>query len=209
MSVKVLRHGDIRDIKNPVTGKTTRMQNIVFVEEGRTGAVKGMSESTDILNEIAGEQTGLNLLRIHTHPVLVDAVKHYPVGRIIEGVFINRSMWSEAQIRQQAGAIPRMVDGEPTFFTTALSKTPKEDVDMRKTTDQVLKIQGAGAYNNARVQVAQVDLVEAAETAGYGNDSGLQEQRNQQAQAQPAGEVLAGAGPGNQPGNQGLDTPNI
>lgn len=132
--IKVLRHGNTISVQNPVTGEWTQMINITFVEEGRAGADKGMSETSAFLSAITGENVGLSQLRTHTHPVVAEKVGLFPIGKEFPG-HINRGMFSTPQIRQQLDKEARIIDGRPTYFKTWIEDRPQDDVDMRIATD--------------------------------------------------------------------------
>lgn len=139
--VEVLRHGDTFVTQDPSTKEWTEMINVVFIEKGRSGVNRTLSESSRVLAEVAGvENVGLDNTRTHTQPVRSDMVKEFPVGTQLP-LHINREMWSTPQMANQEDKVPRIVDGKVTYFKTDLSKTPEEDKDYRtvslSTTDMV------------------------------------------------------------------------
>lgn len=158
--LKVLKHGSKIRVKNPVTGEWTEMINVQFVEEGRTGAVGTIANSSKFLDRLTGKQTGLNQLRTHTQPVNADEIETFPVGSEIQG-HINRVMYSQPQMRQQQQVLARMVDGKPTFFVTELDQLPKDDRDER-VKNETLAIINPQILRDAGVGVAEVITVEAA-----------------------------------------------
>lgn len=158
MSIKVLRHGDTIAVTNPVTGKEQVMVNVTFMEEGaRGGADAQMSETSDFLSEIVGQEVGLQTLRIHTHPVLRDKIELFPVGSNFPG-FINRGMYSTPQLRQQENVAPRMIDGRPTYFKTWIGRAAEADVDKRIDND-VLVDKSPGSVFGAQIGATQSRVV--------------------------------------------------
>jgi hypothetical protein len=140
--IKVLRHADTISVQNPVTGVWQDMVNVVFSEEGREGANKSMSETSDYLSQLVGQQAGLSQIRVHTHPVnkeLIDGGQ-FAVGSEWPG-HINRELHSNAQMNNQVDRAPRMIDGLPTYFKTKIGPNPEEDKDYRdKSTAKVISI---------------------------------------------------------------------
>lgn len=165
--IKVLKHGNIIAVRNPVTGREQRMVNVVFVEEGRAGADPKMSQTSDFLSNITGENVGLNSLRVHTHPVLEEKIDLFPPQKEFPG-HINRGLYSTPQLRQQENVDARMIDGKPTFFKTWISNNPEEDVDLRIDAEVLVS--------------AKPDAVFSANTRG--TEVRIVEQRNAQQQEQ-------------------------
>jgi hypothetical protein len=199
MSVRVLRHGDKRRIKNPITGQWQNTTNIVFIEEGRKGAIDAMATTTAALSAaIGGEQVGIQIARTHTHPIVDEAVGNFPEGKVFPNLYINRKMFSTPQVSQQEGVKPRMVEGKPTYFTTEIAEVAKEDVDLRYSTE-VLATLKPEFFTDARVGVAEVMTRENSPvpSQGYGADNqqggpaGNQGQQNELAEA-GAGQQGAG-----------------
>jgi hypothetical protein len=164
--IKVLRHGNRIAVVNPVTGQEEEMVNVVFVEEGRDGADAKMSESSDFLSSVLGEQVGLTNLRIHTHPILAGKVNLFPIGKELPG-HINRGMYSTPQLRQQIGVDARIVDGRPTYFKTWISNKPEDDKDERISND-VLASVNPGSFAGAQIGATVVRLVEEGQNRGAG-----------------------------------------
>jgi hypothetical protein len=156
--IRVLRHGNLITVVNPVDGSETQMRNIIFVEEGRSGGDYGMSGSTAFLNKVTGQDTGLQMLRTHTHPVRIDKVNFFPVGKTYDG-HINRSMHSSPQMRQQEGVDSRMVNGRPTYFKTWIGDKPLEDTDERLSNETLVK-SNPEAFWNTRHGAAKVIINE-------------------------------------------------
>lgn len=129
--IKVLSHGDVRSVLNPVTQEWTDVVNIQFFEEGRGGANDALSTSNAALSAAIGEEVGLALLRTHTQPVLLGQEGKFPVGKEFPNLFINRKMFSTPQMTQQNGVAVRMIEGKPTYFTTEIADRMKEDEDLR------------------------------------------------------------------------------
>lgn len=157
--IKVLRHGNSRQIKNPVTGEWQTTTMVTFVEEGRGGANEALNESSSVLNQAVGKQTGLNNLRVHTQPVLDSALGDFPVNKTFPQLFINRRLFSFPQLAQQVNVAPRMIDGRPTYFTTSLSTQKIDDEDHRISNDSLARI-NPNAFMNAIVQATEVQIVE-------------------------------------------------
>ena len=165
--LKVLEHGTKNRIQNPVTKKWQEVINVKFVEEGNRsgGASSSMSNTSDVLSRAVGVKTGLSLLRIHTHPVLVEAIDQFPVGREFPNHFINRKMYSLAQMEQQINVAPRMIDGKPTYFITEIAEIELPDEDLRMADSQLVVINPA-LYRNARVGATIVESISQFETEG-------------------------------------------
>jgi len=173
--IRVLRHGDTIAVRNPVTGQEQLMVNVTFVEEGgRNGGDAQMSETSQLLSEFAGENVGLQNLRIHTHPVLANKVKNFPIDATFPG-FINRRLYSTPQLRQQVGVDARMVDGKPTYFKTSIGRTPEEDVDLRISND-VLASTNAVAFYGSQIGATDVRLVSADSRQGPQPNQGQSDQ---------------------------------
>jgi hypothetical protein len=160
--VKVQAHGDTTEITNPVTREVTRMINVVFVEEGRDGADKNMSESSRLLSELIGEEVGLKQIRTHTHPVLEEQIGNFPIGAEFP-FHISRGLYSEPQIRQQVDKPARIVDGKPTFFKTWLSKTIDPDQDYRKDVNILASNEGTARVFGVNVGATTVRTVKKSE----------------------------------------------
>jgi hypothetical protein len=130
--VIVKEHGNTFETRDPSTGEWTQMTNVVFIEKGRDGVNKTLSDSSQALNEAAGltETTGLDNTRTHTQPVRTSLVAEFPVGKEF-ALHINREMWSIPQMANQEGKVPRIIGNKLTFFKTSLSKNPEEDKDYR------------------------------------------------------------------------------
>lgn len=161
--IKVIGHGDRILVPNPARpGQQTEMINVTFAEEGRPGANQSLSESSDFLSRIAGIQTGLDQLRVHTQPIQVNAVAKFPVGQEIPSLFINRKLFSTPQMRKQEDVAPRMIEGRPTYFTTEIGDSKKEDVDFRLSNEALITGQGSILFS-ARVGATEVRVVRAAE----------------------------------------------
>lgn len=156
--IKVLRHGNIINVQNPVTGEWNEMVNVTFVEEGRSGADRGMSETSAFLSAITGEQVGLSQLRTHTHPVLSGKIGLFPLGQEFPG-HINRGLFSTPQIRQQLDKDARLIDGRPTYFKTWISDKPEEDKDLRMDNNVLTQMQPSSMFG-ANVGAASVRVTE-------------------------------------------------
>lgn len=156
--IKVLRHGNTISVQNPVTLEWTEMINVTFIEEGRGGADKGMTETTKFLESITGDQNvGLNQVRIHTHPVMAEKIGLFPVGTEFPG-HINRGLFSTPQIRQQVDKDPRIIDGKPTYFKTWISARPEEDTDLRMDNNVLAGVRPSAVFGGF-VSAANVKLV--------------------------------------------------
>jgi hypothetical protein len=140
MSIKVREIADIIEVANPAKpGEVTTMQNVVFIEEGRSGANIGLSTSSDLLSEFIGENVGLIQTRTHTQPVRLDQVAKFQPGMEIPGLHINRELHSVPQMRNQVDKEARMINGKPTYFVTYLSKEALPDKDFRLDIDTLAK----------------------------------------------------------------------
>lgn len=158
MSIKVLKHGNKIAVRNPVTGEEEVLINVVFVEEGRSGGDANMSETSQFLSQITGEEVGLNQLRIHTHPVLAKKIGLFPVDSEFPG-HINRGLFSTPQLQQQVGRPARLVDGKPTYFKTWISEKPEDDVDQRIDND-VLMSKAPDMLFDAQIGATRVRVLE-------------------------------------------------
>lgn len=176
--IKVLRHGDTISVQNPATGEESVMINVTFIEEGRSGADKGMSETTKFLQSITGDAgVGLNQVRIHTHPIMADKIGLFEIGREFPG-HINRGLFSTPQIRQQVDKDPRIVDGKPTYFKTWISDKPEEDVDLRMDNNVLGTMQPSTVFAT-NVGAARVRTLETAAQKGLpGNPAAYAANRN-------------------------------
>lgn len=172
MAIRILRFGNAISVDNPVVlnQQTTAMVDVVWAEVGqRPGANKDIAESSSALDMIlkqeledAGIKTsGLDNFRIHTQPVRKELVtnNHLQLGKEYDG-FINRVLHSVPQLRQQAtpNVKPRMIDGQPTFFTTRIDLEPKDDRDERISNEELIKhhpeyFDGSIVSQTARVKV--------------------------------------------------------
>ena len=131
--VTVQRIGDTFQSKDPSTGEWTEMTNVVFIEKGRDGVNKTLSESSNVLNEVLGIEgtTGLDNTRTHTQPVRSNLIGEFPIGKEFPELHINREMWSIPQMANQEGKVPRIIGNKLTYFKTSLSKEPLDDRDFR------------------------------------------------------------------------------
>lgn len=127
---------------DPATGQWQEMTNVVFIEKGRSGVNRSLSASSEFLDELVGEKTGLDNTRTHTQPVRAELVEKgkFPVDSEHRG-HINREMWSTPQMANQQDKVPRIIDQKVTYFKTKLEAIPKEDEDYRTvsiTSDSVI-----------------------------------------------------------------------
>jgi hypothetical protein len=164
--VKVLRHGNTIRVKDPATGKTTVLTDVTFVEEGRSGANKSLSTSNDVFSQLFGRNMGLDQRRTHTQPFKQEELINFPVHQDFGGesdktfpFYINRTMYSTPQMRQQVNVAPRMIDGKPTYFTTAIEAIPAEDADKRDSAEITAKLRPQ-LWDNAIVGTAEVEILE-------------------------------------------------
>lgn len=140
MSIKVRELGDRITVANPAKpGEVTEMQNVIFIEEGRSGANIGLSTSSDLLSEFVGENVGLIQTRTHTQPVRLDQVQKFQIGMEIPNLHINRELHSVPQMKNQVDKEARMINGKPTYFVTYLSKEALPDKDFRLDIDTLAK----------------------------------------------------------------------
>lgn len=170
MSIKVFRYGNRIVVTNPANpAQQTAMVNVTFVEEGRRGANHQVSDTSAILDRLIadelgdGETTGLQQIRIHTQPIREDQIAKFPIGRELNGGFINRALYSTPQLRQQQGVRPRMIDGRPTFFTTTIEDVARDDKDNRISNDVLAQIHPEYFSEEVVSQSARVDVTERPE----------------------------------------------
>jgi hypothetical protein len=183
--IKVIRHGHTINVQNPITLEWNEMINVTFVEEGRAGADKGMSETSAFLSAIIGEEVGLSQLRTHTHPINSDKIGFFPIGFEMPG-HINRGLFSTPQIRQQVDKDPRLIDGKPTYFKTWISDKPEEDVDMRMDNNALVQMSPNSVFG-ANVGAARVQTLKTV-NSNVGN-----QQQPQNAEGGQPVSTLAGA----------------
>lgn len=154
--VRVHSHGNKIAVVNPVTGQETVMINVTFVEEGRGGANSQLALTSDFLSQITGESVGLSQIRVHTQPVVAEKISLFPIGKEFPG-HVNRALYSTPQMEQQKNAEPRMIDGQPTYFTTWISNREEEDVDKRISNEALLQLNPQGFLNiSPRATVVKV-----------------------------------------------------
>lgn len=162
--IKVQAHGNKSIVSNPVDGSETTVRNVIFTEEGRGGANRSLSASSDFLNQITGKNSGLIQIRTHTQPVLESEIGLFPVGKEFPG-HINRHIFSTPQMGQQEGRDARMVDGKPAYFTTELGAQPLEDDDQRMSNETLAQI-NPQAILRARTVGTTVRIVEMVPRPG-------------------------------------------
>lgn len=187
----VLKHGNRVRVENPVDGSSTELINVVFAEEGRSGAISSMSGTSDFLSRLTGENVGLDNIRVHTHPIKADKIGFFPLGRKIAG-HINRKLYSQPQIRQQEHVESRMVDGKPTYFTTYIDDAAKEDLDYRMTNETLAQVD-PDQFRRIRTGTAQVDILEMVSNETQQQQAQTVEQGTP-ATAAPAAATAATAG---------------
>jgi hypothetical protein len=156
--IKVSKHGNRTLVTNPVNGQKTEMINVTFTEEGRSGGNAQLSDTSAFLSQFTGGNSGLDNIRVHTHPIKAELIGAFPVGKTLAG-YINRNLYSTPQIRQQEGVDSRMVDGRPTYFTTYISANPEKDRDLR-VSNETLMAHNAEAFTRARTSGTLVETVE-------------------------------------------------
>lgn len=158
MSIKVLKHGRRETVANPVNGEKTEMITVVFTEEGRSGGNAQMSDTSAFLSQLTGTNSGLDNIRVHTHPVKAELIDKFPVGKTLAG-FINRNLYSTPQTRQQEAVRPRMIDGRPTFFTTYISANAEKDRDLRVSNEALMR-SNPEYFFSATTSTALVEVLE-------------------------------------------------
>lgn len=168
--LKIQRHGSEFTVTNPANGKQEEMVNIVFIEEGRSGAQAGLSDSSDFLDLVVGKSTGLSQTRTHTQPVKRATIGDFPVGKTFETGHINRELYTTPQMRGQENVSPRMIDGQPTYFKTWLSDTPKPDVD-RRISINIVADKMPELFIGARPSAAQVKITKLVAQPSYAQTS--------------------------------------
>lgn len=153
--ITVQRHGQKRIIVNPANPKEVTVEiPVTFIEEGRGGLNSNLTQSGDLLSEFAGAQVGLNQFRTHTFPVREDQIGKFKVGTELP-FFINRTLTSTPQMRQQENVDARMIDGKLTFVSTRLSRTAEPDEDLRTSLEVMSRI-NPDAVRRATTGTAQV-----------------------------------------------------
>lgn len=190
--IKVLRHGNTIEVKDPVTGKWNRMVNVVFIEEGRTGGNARMSTTSQFLSDLVGENVGLEGRRIHTHPVKEATIGLFDVHVDYGGTsdkeypgHINRGLFTTPQLEQQVNVEPQMIDGRPTYFTTWIDSKPEEDMDQRVSND-VLMAQNPSALYGSSVRRTEVRIIEDRGASGSRNLQQTADAVNKREKPQPA-----------------------
>lgn len=162
--IRVYRYGNTIQVTNPITLQKSVLVNVVFIEEGRTGGDAHMSESSQFLSSLIGDEVGLQNLRVHTQPVLEAQIEKFPLNKEFPG-HINRGLFSTPQLKQQENVPARMIDGKPTYFKTWISSKAEEDVDMRISAD-VLAQSNIENLFNSQVGAAEVVILKKAPTPG-------------------------------------------
>jgi hypothetical protein len=148
----------------------------VFIEQGREGVNKSLSRTSDYLNSIIGENTGLDNTRTHTQPVRKEVIDRgaFPVGFEMPG-YINREMYSIPQMANQQDKVPRIVDGKITYFKTSIDATPKEDADYRTAVASVdvvpQELINQAAHN---LRATQVRTIQKAQSAPANNPNAIE-----------------------------------
>lgn len=151
MSVKIVAKSGINTVKNPANDQITRLVNITFVEEGRSGLNKSLSNSTAALASALGIKAnmGLDTGRTCTVPVAAEEADALTIGQEIPNLHINRTLYSLAAMAQQEGVDAAMINGKPTFVACELSAAPMDDNDQRMDNETLLKI-NPDAFKNVR-----------------------------------------------------------
>lgn len=160
--IKVQSHGRPYRVNNPAkAGQANTMINVVFVEEGRSGANQTLASSSAFLNQLVGANTGLSQVRTHTQPVLAETIDKYAIDAEFPG-HINRTLYSSPQLQNQVDKAPRMIDGRPTYFITELANIAKDDVDNRLPVAVAAQL-FPETFNSALVSTAEVQQLTDAE----------------------------------------------
>ena len=129
--IRVVKHGQKRVIVNPRNPKEETVEiPVTFIEEGRGGLNANLTQSSELLSEWAGANVGLNLSRTHTFPVRENQIEKFAIDTELP-FFINRTLTSTKQMRQQENVEGRMIDGKLTYVSTTLSRTAEPDKDLR------------------------------------------------------------------------------
>lgn len=142
------------ETQDPRTGRWTKMINVLYEEEGRAAGSSNLAKSSQLLDELLGEETGLPQIRSHTQPMRATVAKKLKVGQEFP-LFISRGLYSLPDIRKQINVPPRMVGNRPTYFLTWLADKPEVDVDERLSNDNLAKI-WPKAFELATVQNANM-----------------------------------------------------
>lgn len=161
--IKVLSYGDKRIIVNPINGKETTVINVRFAEYGRSGGDPSMSNSSDLLSRIAGENVGLDNIRVHTQSIKEELIGKFPINSE-HNLHINRVMSSTPFMRQQQNVSARAIDGKATYFKTYLSETIQEDLDYRIDPNVLAQVRPDLLFG-AQLGAAVVKTVEPVATA--------------------------------------------
>jgi len=162
--IKVLRHGNRTSTQNPANPtQYTGVITVVFIEEGRPGANEDLARGSDLLSQAVGVPSGLPQVRTHSHPVLATAIGEYPVGKEFPGLFINRKLYSNPQMRQQAEVDARMINGQPTYFVTVIDNKQLPDEDNRLDKNTMARL-APHHFQSARAGAALVNVLEESTT---------------------------------------------
>lgn len=163
--LKVTKHGARVRITFPGDNTTTDAVRVTFEERGRSGANSALSDSSDFLDSVDGDKTGLDQVRTHTQNIRTSLIEKWPVGREIPG-HINRIMTSEPAMAQQENVRPRIIDGKRTYFQTQLGPNPEPDKDYRISSEVILTTRPNLA--ETQLHVAEVQVLEGAQAAPAG-----------------------------------------
>ena len=159
--VKVQAVGTLRRVTNPQTGQQQDMIPVTFVElSKRAGGNADLSNSSQVLDQILGFETGLPQFRTHTQLVTPEGAKMLNVGRELPQLYINRRLTSFPNMVQQTNAAPRMIDGKPTYFSTTLDNKAIPDTDERLDSN-VLGTISPELFRDARLGATIVEEIDA------------------------------------------------
>lgn len=163
--IKVTKHGRREQVLNPSTGVWQDMTVVTWQEYGRGTTNKQLSNTSDYLSSLVGENVGFEGVRTHSQLVPTDKLKLFPVDKDFPG-HINRILWSEPQMGQQENVDAQIVDGKPTYFTTVISGRPEEDVDMRVSLELIYSKNPSALFNGSRRRTEVRELDENGKVLG-------------------------------------------
>lgn len=168
--IKVTAHGDVTRVQNPQSGVWQEMIPVTTIETSkRSGGNADLSESSNELDEYFGEETGLQSFRTHTQLVKREAVARlFPIGTEIKTKFINRKLFSQAQMKQQTNVDARMIDGNITYFSTYISSKELPDIDLRLERNIAAQLY-PDQFKNARVGAAITERFNEADNSWSDN----------------------------------------
>lgn len=153
--VTVTGHGKRFQSQNPAKPVEWTWQRVViFTEEGRIETGRSINRSSAALSAVLRKAIGLKTVRTHSQPIPEDQMGDFQVGTV-HNLFINRALYSTAQMRAQENVTARMYEGNMTFFVTELGTTQLDDRDERLSKETAAKL-APEQFFSARTTVANV-----------------------------------------------------